>query len=133
MISLRGVRQKIREVLLNSGVVTADIIAFEGRQFDYNNLDLWLQEKVLIIDNVALDDCPKEALTIIVNYNVFYKRGFGTETLEDKAVEICNAFTVGSNIQIGLFTATVTKIVTQSIQSDDDFNFIPCQIYLSII
>jgi len=133
MISLRSVRQKIREVLLNSGAVTSDIIAFEGRQFDYNDLELWLQEHIMIIDNTPLDDCPQEGLSIIANYNVFYKKGFGTEILEDKAVEICNAFVVGSIVDIGTFKGVVTKSRTQTIQADDDFNFIPCQIYFSII
>lgn len=132
MISLRQVRQSVREVLINSNVLPVDDIAFEGRQFDPIDKELWAQEKIYIVGNYGVDDCAHEDLHIIANYNVFYKKGFGTEVLEDTAVNLINAFNIGDIIDLGNYKAVVHQKQARSLRDDEDFNFIPCQIYFTV-
>ena len=136
MISIKEVREAIRNVLITGTVIADTSIAWEGRKFDPTGKTIWLQELIAPDTETSLTEQLSTVL-VAVQYNVVTPAGSGTEAAETLVNSIKALFSINATATNTITLTSGDKLTIESIEqipaeTIDAWRYTGVRLYLTI-
>jgi len=121
MISNRTIREWFRNKINDSSDFDMSLFAWENRQFDSTNDDIYYQERLSV--NAESPSTNEESVKSgIMFYDVITNKGSGTELSEDNAEALASIFDPENNKDVQIQSGLKIDIDEATTSSRSDFD-----------
>jgi len=120
MINNNTIKYWFRNQLNDAGFDTSSDFAFQNRNFDSSNMDLFYQERFVVADE-GPDGNKANIKSGIMWYDVIVDRASGTDTMDNSAAALASVFEPEDNKEVEIEPGLRINIDAATTGSPEDF------------